>query len=919
MEAQEARGLVLSLALAGSPLAYVPIPAVRTVQLRTGAGAFVDTTTVEDPAGQRRPTLLDEGQCTFQLWFTPDEVVHEALVYARSAREQVYFTLDLPDGEPFSRFSFAGYVVSAPVSVPSGAVVAAQVVVEISGEVVYSRVSAAVCLPSPFYYCGPQVLGPLTTAPLYPVSFMGAAFVWDAGPTDRLIFIDNAVSSTSSAARIVWSEDYGATWTAGSIPTGQYYRIVRGNSRFVAGSGFGTSSNLVAVSDDGKTWTRGANMPSVQFWYAWASGDGKVVALAFNSAAIAVSSNDAASWAGSSQGSSNQWSALAYSSGANRWLAVARNTSATKWSVNGAVTWGAGPPLVGLTNASEVVYGGGKMIACTGTSSSEFISVLDDTASSWVGVRLPVDAPSSYGGLAYADGVWRLGIVGQPTVVLLSKDGYVWDKHTVPALNIAATRGFNTRIGTVRLNSSTTGIRQVYLADAPLPGRIVVLAHLDETAAPPLDSSCMRPKTLALTGAAALDQTVSKFGAGSVLVPNSGVSTLDGLQLANDPDLDFGQSDFSVVFWVQRLANTYAGYLLDIGTPTARSFILVGADGLVDLQLRSGNGTQTFNDVALFPLGGFVPVCFQRRDMYWELWINDELVVCTGIAGTSAANVRNASFNSAADWFFGRPAAASAQTLNGRIDEIVVTRDVVRNVSDQSTPAAPFADSPAGDPSFSKVVLLLHFDGPNGSTTFVDSSSYSRTLGRVAPAAISTARSRFGGSSFLPASGYATVPFATELNFRSRDFTIEGWALNTATTGIGTLLDFRGTSGAVNSSWAIGVDYGTRAVFIFDGVLGITTLSTNYSATPGVNTWYFWQIIRRNGVTRIHVDGRCLCAVLYNPPATHPSGLLIGDNLTGTASPHLGHIDELRMTIDVARTHPVVASTTLPICDQESE
>ena len=55
---------------------------------------------------------------------------------------------------------------------------------------------------------------------------------------------------------------------------------------------------------------------------------------------------------------------------------------------------------------------------------------------------------------------------------------------------------------------------------------------------------------------------------------------------------------------------------------------------------------------------------------------------------------------------------------------------------------------PAGDPFFfSNVSLLLHGDGTNGSTLIKDSSPRMNTVTAVGNAQISTAQSKFGGSS----------------------------------------------------------------------------------------------------------------------------------------------------------------------------
>jgi hypothetical protein len=85
---------------------------------------------------------------------------------------------------------------------------------------------------------------------------------------------------------------------------------------------------------------------------------------------------------------------------------------------------------------------------------------------------------------------------------------------------------------------------------------------------------------------------------------------------------------------------------------------------------------------------------------------------------------------------------------------------------------------PAGDPLFfSNVSLLLHGDGPNGSTLIRDSSSRMNTVTPVGNAQISTAQSKFGGASiaFDGNGDCLTIPSSADFNFGTGDFTVEAW------------------------------------------------------------------------------------------------------------------------------------------------
>lgn len=89
----------------------------------------------------------------------------------------------------------------------------------------------------------------------------------------------------------------------------------------------------------------------------------------------------------------------------------------------------------------------------------------------------------------------------------------------------------------------------------------------------------------------------------------------------------------------------------------------------------------------------------------------------------------------------------------------------------------------------SLIAALLHFDGTNGSTTFIDSSIYNRTIETIGSPVISTAASVSGGSSLLlqgwPASAHglkAIIP-ANGLGLATtKTWTIEGYVKIDAAT-----------------------------------------------------------------------------------------------------------------------------------------
>lgn len=87
-----------------------------------------------------------------------------------------------------------------------------------------------------------------------------------------------------------------------------------------------------------------------------------------------------------------------------------------------------------------------------------------------------------------------------------------------------------------------------------------------------------------------------------------------------------------------------------------------------------------------------------------------------------------------------------------------------------------------GDQYFDKVVLFLKGDGTNGSTQIIDSSPIPKVISVNGNASISTAQSKYGGSSlFSSTTGYITASNPS-LNLSGVPFTIELWIYLSAIT-----------------------------------------------------------------------------------------------------------------------------------------
>ncbi len=101
------------------------------------------------------------------------------------------------------------------------------------------------------------------------------------------------------------------------------------------------------------------------------------------------------------------------------------------------------------------------------------------------------------------------------------------------------------------------------------------------------------------------------------------------------------------------------------------------------------------------------------------------------------------------------------------------------------------------DPYFTNVVLLLHMEGTNGSTLFLDSSYHTHTILVGGNAKITTSKSKYGiGSAILDGNAdYLRIADSYDFDFSADSFTIEGQIFPTSFTTEGLLFGKRTSIG----------------------------------------------------------------------------------------------------------------------------
>ena len=217
------------------------------------------------------------------------------------------------------------------------------------------------------------------------------------------------------------------------------------------------------------------------------------------------------------------------------------------------------------------------------------------------------------------------------------------------------------------------------------------------------------------------------------------------------------------------------------------------------------------------------------------------------------------------------------------------------------------------DPYRSQVSLLLHGDGTNGSTTITDSSPTPKTVTVVGNAQISTAQSKFGGSSIaFDGSSSLTLDGSSAFSYETFDFTVELWARWT-TANFSVLYDDRPQlSGSIVNRFLLYRDSsGVIASALKSAVsLGSTTLSSGI--------WYHIAACRSGTTSRVFVNGQAEITVTgdntsYAPGTSRP---IIGADGNNPLSLRLnGYIDDFRITKGVARYTSNFTPPTAPFPD----
>ena len=227
-----------------------------------------------------------------------------------------------------------------------------------------------------------------------------------------------------------------------------------------------------------------------------------------------------------------------------------------------------------------------------------------------------------------------------------------------------------------------------------------------------------------------------------------------------------------------------------------------------------------------------------------------------------------------------------------------------------------------GDVYFPKVKLLLPFDGSNGATTTTDSSNSNTTIVLNTDSVISTAQSKFGGSSlYVPEGDHPAGAYFDTTYTLDGDFTIEFWIYRVQSTlTSGGILGFyinketghnaNEHGGIICGYYVSGDDY-LRMYSSTNGSTWNIANGANIGALPAIGSWEHRALVRNGSDWSYYINGsRTYNASLGSDTLYSSSFSALGKAWTSSHTSIEAYYDDFRITLGQARYSG--ASFTVP-------
>lgn len=200
--------------------------------------------------------------------------------------------------------------------------------------------------------------------------------------------------------------------------------------------------------------------------------------------------------------------------------------------------------------------------------------------------------------------------------------------------------------------------------------------------------------------------------------------------------------------------------------------------------------------------------------------------------------------------------------------------------------------------------LVLHCDGTDGSTSFPDSSFYTKTVTANAGAQVDTAQFKFGNASMLGngTTAYLSSADNDDYELGGNNFTLDTWVRFNAVTE-NMMLIGKYTTATPQRSWFWAFNGLTGNMDFRYSNDGSATTLLSQAWSPSTATWYHVAAVRTGNNLLMFVDGSqigstdTITGTLFNGTAS----LIVGGFNEGTGGWIDGWLDEVRISNGVAR------------------
>ena len=319
--------------------------------------------------------------------------------------------------------------------------------------------------------------------------------------------------------------------------------------------------------------------------------------------------------------------------------------------------------------------------------------------------------------------------------------------------------------------------------------------------------------------------------------------------------------------------------LISIGPNGVLSSLYLGIDTnrMVNFSVPFGSGANVTSGANLIPLNTWTHLAFVLSGSTGTLYING-----TQVGQTTGWNITSTTSNY---FYLGYDATG---TVDGKFTGYVSDARLLIGTALYTTNFTPPTSSVT---AITNTRLLLNFTNAG----IIDNTMINN-LETVGNAKISTAQSKFGGSSmaFDGTGDWLTIPSNPVIAFGTGDFTVECWIyMNSIPSGT-----------SYPGIFEIGNNFFIN--FRASGTIGLTDSTTVYAQSASslvTGTWYHVAVVRASGSSKIYINGVGGTAVAFTMNVTQTTATIGGgaNGPLGTPFSINGYIDDLRITKGLAR------------------